>query len=306
MILVIIIIIIALFLYVWICWRKQLKFNHMLYDRNNLDVINLGSTYAFYDIDYKYIPKKGLNLANVPQYLDYDYIILKKYIKYLKKNSGKVLIVLPDFVFCGKNTQSNRKIYYEALSYKEISDYKITQLLFFIWMAVKEPFTNYYAKQREKWKGYKATVIEKERHAEKRKADWENVIGIPSVNSSLITEELSNLLEQNKKRVYQIIELCNIYNVTPIIIIPPVSAIQKKHVSETCLQKYLMEPIFEIQKNTKVKILDYLHLDVYDNPELYLNSDCLNEDGVKRFMKNLYLDIWEKDEEDSNSKCTLE
>ena len=108
------IILIAMIVYLVAAWRWQCRRNPMCHVPQELDMINLGSTYAFYDFAYTDTEKSGANLANVPQYLDMDYLLLQKYIDHLKKG-GKVLIVLPDFVFASLGGEYNRKVYYEAL-----------------------------------------------------------------------------------------------------------------------------------------------------------------------------------------------
>lgn len=278
-------------IYIAVCWFNQCKWNHMLFPKKGLDVINLGSTYAYYDFNYSNIPVTGMNLANIPQYLDYDLIILKKYLKYLKQNA-KVLIVLPDFVFCGKETPTKRKVYYEALKPWEIKNFSIRELLKYIFLSAKEPFSHDYEKQRNKWKGYEASYDEKKRHAERRVLDWEGKLGIPSVKNDSITDELREQIQLNIQRIDKIINICNCNSVQPVIIIPPVSDIQRNIVHETCIRRYLYEPIMEVQKNTGIKVLDYLYDEEMKEVELYMNSDCLNYKGVDVFMKKVYRDIW--------------
>lgn len=283
--------IIIIILYLGICWRNQCKLNHMCFPANDLDVINLGSTYAFYDFNYNNFPLKGMNLANIPQYFDYDVIILKKYIKRLKK-MGKVMIVIPTFDFIGKQTPTNKKVYYEALHPWEIRGFSMNNMLKFIFRAAKEPFTHQYNKEKNKWKGHVASLEEKEKHAKGRVADWEGNLGIPSVKSGMITEELGQRIAINMRRVHELIELCHQNSIEPIIIIPPVSAITKQYVSEECRQRFLYTPIEEIKNNFKIRVFDYMQNKEFEDVSLYLNSDCLNQKGVNLFMKKIYEDIW--------------
>ena len=65
---------------------------------NNLEIINLGSSYAKYAFDYSKVGVNGFNFGIQPQSLSYDFRILKQYKNKLKKN-GVVIITIPDFVF---------------------------------------------------------------------------------------------------------------------------------------------------------------------------------------------------------------
>lgn len=278
-------------IYLIICWYHQCKLNRMCFPKKNLDVFNLGSTYAYYDFEYNGLPIKGMNLANVPQYLDYDLVLLKKYIKYLKKNA-KVLIVLPDFDFVAQQTSTDKKVYYEALWPWQIQGFSIRNMAIYIACAAAEPFTHKYEIQRNKWKGYVASYEEKEMHAKKRVSDWEKKLGVPNVKSDEITDELEKRICINLQRMYELIKLCNQKNVEPVIVIPPVSSIMREHISKKCIHKYLYEPINELIHNTDVRVFDYMHDKELESVELYLNSDCLNEEGSRILMRKIYEDIW--------------
>lgn len=280
-------------IYVLIAWRCQCRDNRLLHIPAQADVINLGSTYAYYDFDYGDLAVKGGNLANIPQYLDYDLLLLKKYIHKVKKG-GKVLIVLPNFVFAGGGTDDDKKAYYEALKPWEMKNFKINHMLKYIWNAVKEPLTHTCRNNELKWKGYVADLAEKKEHAERRVRDWESKLGIPSVCSDYITEELQGRMEKNKNLVLEMITLCRLHSIEPVLIIPPTSGIMHEKVAEACINKYLKLPVYDIAERTGVKILDYMEEEEFLTHDLYMNSDCLNEKGRKIFTKRLLEDLKNK------------
>lgn len=278
--------------YLFVTWKIQCRYNRLLNVQNQIDIMNTGSTYGYYDFDYSNLKVKGGNLANVPQYLDYDFILLKKYIHKVKIG-GKVLIVLPYFVFAGGNTNDDKKVYYEALYPWEMKQFKIKRLLRFIWKAAKEPFTNTYKKEQDKWKGHVASFSEKEEHAKKRIHDWEKTLKIPDVKSDEITEELLKRIEDNKKIVLSMISLCIREKREPVLLIPPTSEIMQKLVSKRCLKRYLRDPIEEIIQKTGIQCLDYMDQDEFGSVDLYLNSDCLNEKGRKLFTASVVEKLYE-------------
>ena len=254
------------------------------------DIINLGSTYAYYDFDYSELNIWGKNCANVPQYLDYDYVILKKVIKRMKRN-GKILICLPDFVFAGKETNDNRRVYYKTLYPWEIAHFSIKRSFVFLWKEITEPFTHRYYDESIKWKGHIASYDEKVDHAEKRIFDWENKLGIPDVSKQIVLEDHKEIIKKNVSIVTDMIDLCRRHYIEPILITPPISTIMQKMVSDNCLHGYLFEPIEEIIKEKDVRYLNYLYDQRFSNPDMYLNSDCLNETGRMQFTETVMKDI---------------
>lgn len=52
-----------------------------------LDVVNLGSSSGVYDFDYSDMRCKGMNWAVAPQTMVGDFLILKRYRKFLKDNA---------------------------------------------------------------------------------------------------------------------------------------------------------------------------------------------------------------------------
>lgn len=286
------IILIAMIVYLVAAWRWQCRRNPMCHVPQELDMINLGSTYAFYDFAYTDTEKSGANLANVPQYLDMDYLLLQKYIDHLKKG-GKVLIVLPSFVFASLGGEYNRKVYYEALHRREIKNFDKKRYWKCVWKAAKEPFFHEYKKQKERWKGHVASIAEKQKHADGRIADWEGKLGVVSVRTGEITETLRGCIRQNQKIVKDMIAFCREHEAEPVLILPPTSEIMNQKVADTCIEAYLKEPVLQIVKDTDVRMFDYLRQENLQSEKLYLNSDCLNAEGQKVFMEQLMKDIWD-------------
>lgn len=280
-------------LYFIVTWSIQSRKNRLLHLPNQLDLINLGSTYAFYDFSYQNLEIIGANLANIAQYLEMDFIILRKFIRRIKKH-GKVLIVLPDFVFATGKSSYNRNVYFEALRFWEIPGFSIRMWLVSVWKAAKEPFTHAYHLAEHRWDGYIATKEEKEIHAQKRVEDWERKLGIPNVLTTEITDTLIRNIATNINIVCDMIDLCRQNEVEPVLIIPPVSEIMHKLVSDQCLEVYLRTPIREIIEKKQIRMYDYMTREELSHTEFYLNSDCLNADGQKIFMRLILQDIYPK------------
>ena len=207
------------------------------------------------------------------------------------RKGGKILFVLPHFVFLGKKTKSETKIYYEIFNIWELSHFDIVYFLRLVIRAAAEPFTHHYENLRNKWKGHVASSEEKKAHAKRRINDWEKKIGIPSVKSAEISPELSQHIIENKTLLLNMIEYCRENNLIPVLLIPPVSSIMKEKVADNCLKKYLFEPSEDIATKTGVLLLNYYISEEFENIDLYLNSDCLNERGRKIFTERVLQDL---------------
>lgn len=250
-------------------------------------IINLGSTYAYYDFNYNTVGVNGVNMANCPQYLDVDLLLIKKYGKKLKKGT-KVLIVLPDFVFAVDSEEESKKIissyFYLGFSYgKNNLKYFIKAKIIKMKSSIKSIL-----KKNNKSK-YPIGIEDKGLCANQRLESWVDALGIPSFENGEITKELRGRINHNIELLSDIIIYCKKVNLQPIIIVPPVSLEMKNRVSRDCLHTYLFEPISIIGNN--IPILNYLLDEKFDNSELYWNSDCLNEIGAVKFTERVLKDI---------------
>lgn len=288
----------SLLLFFTVSWHNSRKDNAILKVKKTTRIINLGSTWAYYDIDYNGSGVSGVNLANCPQFLDYDLIILKKVISKLDEGTI-ILITLADFVFAGKNTDSDRRQYYEVLNRKEIGNYSVRKLFKYVFLAATEPFTHYYQKKRDKWKGYVASDEDKLLFAQRRISDWENPNGyvrIPSVKKGDVTDEHKERIKQNIEIVMNIISVCHNHSMKPYILILPQSAIMRKEISDECLEVYLRAPISRIVqesafRNWDLGILDYSTNEELSDMKLYMNGDCFNNEGRKVFTDVVLTDV---------------
>lgn len=277
-------------IYAFFAWKWERRKNRLIYAEKPADVINLGSTYAYYGFDYSADSSVCYNLANVPQYLDMDFKILKKYSKCLRPGS-KCLLVLPDFIFASAGTNTKKKNYYEIFWPWQLENYDWLFLCKLLALAMLEPFTHKYESERNKWRGHIASQSEKEEHAKSRIHDWEKGIGVPSVKEGYVPQKLENNIQQNKEVLKKIIAYCKSRGAEPILLIPPVSSIMQLSVSRDCLEAYLYAPVREVMQETGVRLLDYYAS--YPSPDLYLNSDCLNEVGRKAFTKEVLSSLFD-------------
>lgn len=273
----------------WIIFRKQSKFHHVPLD---LELINLGSTYAYYGLEYSEKKIKAFNMALIPQYLYYDNEMLHKYSKNLKSGAF-VLMVLPNFVFCvdGEKVGYQNDEYYLFLKPWEIAEFQMKKYIKIRWKAIWEPIFHEKKKRNQKWTGYVATTEEKKGHASRRIADWEKNIGIRNTENFEITKELQDRIEKNILLVVEMIAFCEEIDLNPVLVLMPTSDIMQDLLQKNLLNKCLFTPVRKILEETKVTILDYSEDMEFSDEGLYLNSDCLNEQGRILFTEKVLRDL---------------
>ena len=104
--LIILLILIILFIILNILYKRTNEYKNRIDNikkfiegvPNELEIINIGSSYSKYAYDYSEFSINGFNLAIQPESLSYDFKILKQYSKNLKEGCI-VLINIPNLVF---------------------------------------------------------------------------------------------------------------------------------------------------------------------------------------------------------------
>lgn len=254
------------------------------------DVINLGSTYAHYDFSYGGLPVKGVNLAQMPQYLYMDLKFVNKYKKYFK-DGKKVVIVLPNFVFAAdaKARARENSIYYLKFSPRELEWFSVTG------------FVRAFVRRGTQWGRHRAkaalgrltgdharemTHAEKEAAALARIQAWRTVLGIPSMTDANVPEAIRLHIRENIRLLDEIVREIRGAGGEPYIVVPPVSETMNRLVSRECMQAYLFDPI-EAREDKTVPVFDYLYDSRYQAEELYWNADCLTPAGAAVFTRDV-------------------
>lgn len=254
------------------------------------DIINLGSTYAYFAFNYNALPVRGVNLANGPQYLDMDLEFVKKY-KYCLKKGTKIVIVLPDFVFAADAQAMSRKndIYYFKFSPGELEWFSVSGFLkATIRRGLHMPRRLAGVALRRLWPGFRRnmTTAEKEAAAHSRIQAWQTLLGIPSMKNGDIPDAIRQHINENIALLDEIIREIKLAGGSPCIVVPPVSEIMNRQIDRECMQAYLLDPI-EARTDKSVPVLDFLYEPKYQSTELYWNADCLNRVGAVIFTKDV-------------------
>lgn len=264
---------------------------------NNLEIINLGSSYARNAFEYKKLGINGFNFGLQPQSLSYDFRILKQYTSKLSKNCI-VIITLPNLVFGFldyKNDNANTKYYY-FLNSKYILNY--SKLKYFLRMYFPLLYT-----PKRVYRIFKdintlnlnqsdnlLTVAEVMKEAEDRVRNWEKQFNLENMKDvKKIPEELKEMFLKTQNLLKEIIRYCEEHNFRPVLLVPPCSKVINDLISEEFLDEVLYKNILKSKGQTL--FLDYLKDEEFQDYKLYINSDMLNERGRIKFTKRVLNDL---------------
>lgn len=261
-----------------------------------LEIVNTGSSYARYALDYNYTSLKGVNFALQPQSLSYDFRILKQYTKHLKKQCI-VLITLPDLVFGFveyKGSQSNLK-YYHFLKPEFIFNY--SKLIHFlecnfpllansknIFKIIKD------APKDGLLLSNSLTLEEVQIEAKARINGWKKEFNISNTEDSKFPVEVEDSFIKNREIVSDMIKHCKESGFIPVIFIPPTSSYLNELITDEFINKMLYDNIKKANI-LNIPVLDYLNDERFQKHELYINSDFLNMTGRLKMTKIIIEDL---------------
>ena len=261
----------------------------------NLEIINTGSNHAYFSIDWQLIGVKGFSLASGPQSVMWDYRLLKKYRSHVDNSGGgKVLLVLSDLMFGFleyTNPESDKRYYYFMQS-NEIPRYTKWRDFIYRRMPVLANWRNavhcFY--HRGTLASEKEPTLEyAEQQSDLRIAGWKAQFDLKDLQH----RESAKHLEENIKKaagvVRKLVEESRAAGLTPILMIPPLSAVINKKLAPEFLDEVLYKPVRKYLAD--VPLLDYVHDERFQDYHLYQNGDFMNEAGRKKFMPILWHDI---------------
>lgn len=249
------------------------------YKNTPIDYINIGSTQARYAYDFGNI---GLNVATNEQSLEYSFMLLKKYIKNLKKG-GNVIITVADMDLLLTGGLQQRKYKYCGIlpvKVKDLLKYKFFPLLFNI-KAIK-----YILKDEKLYNKFDVSQnlllndSQKYNDCQRRIKRWESYGAVYS-NDEKKFELKNNNVEDNIKILNNIIEFCHLHNYNVVVVTPPTSKYFNDFFGDS-FKEVLNKPIEDFAYNN-VKYFDYSSDESINNDENFLNTACLNQVGRTKF-----------------------
>ncbi|MDP0507269.1 MAG: hypothetical protein Q7K47_08655 [Fusobacterium sp. JB019] len=273
----------------------------------DLEIVNTGSSYARFALDYDYTKLKGFNFGLQPQSLSYDFRILKQYKDNLKEGC-KVLIVLPDFVFSFldyKTEIHNIKYYYflkenYILNFSKLKRSIYTNLPLLSSLNPKiiilKTLKIFKDSKKNKEFDFEENKLKKEKvklAAKNRVCGWKKEFNLPQNLNEEISEELVLTFNKTTKLLQEIIEYCLGNNWKPILVVPPCSSELNELLPKNLIKKVLYDNIEKANKRN-IPLLSYLYDEKFQDSSLYIDSDRLNKKGREKFTKKVIEDMEEK------------
>ena len=265
---------------------------------DNLEIINLGSSYAKYAFDYSKVGIKGFNFGVQPQSLSYDFRILKQFKNKLKKN-GVIIITIPDFVFAFLDypIEDYNYRYYSFLNKENILNYSSLKnfLLNYFPLILQPKKLKYILKDISKENSDSLVFIENSetvtKEAQRRINGWKKEFKLLGTeNSEDIPLNIKEMFRKTQSLLEEMINYSLTNELKRVIVIPPCSKELNNFFSDNFLKEILYSNIEKANKSL-IPVLDYLKDSEFQDYHLYINSDFLNVNGRELFTKRVVADL---------------
>lgn len=266
------------------------KFNGVPAD---LELVNVGSNYALYGFNYTGFGLNAFNFALGPQYLMYDFILLKKYAEHFRRDCV-VLITLPPAVFCFDGVGCRDDQYYHFLPRAFIPQYswvkKISQAVFpllskpkALRFLLKDTSTSTISSREN-------TEAHCKEEAVSRRDGWIRQFGLKDMVADDFPGEVRRQFGKTVAIVSEMIDFCLAQKFRPVLVVPPVSSALRTLLGSEFLNAALYGNIKKANR-ANVPVLDYFNDEQFASFSMYRNSDFLTEEGGRIFTHRVIHDL---------------
>lgn len=274
--------------------------NKMKIIPDNLSLVNVGTSGAYYAFDYSGTKNPAMNMAGYTQPFEYDLKILKKYKE--KINKGAVVLITleyPIFLFPeipeGRKevlNQFNKILRPETNTIGELINYFLFKA--FPFLIHKNYVSVFNLINLENENGKKNRFTRRERHniIDQKIRAWWYAASIEEANLKKLT--LSSRVEKNmiesRCNLQQLVDFCLSEDWKPVLVMLPYSTDMNKRLSEDLLNKICynnLQPFVE----RGILFLDYSHDLRLSSGDLYMDMEYLNIFGRKLFTNIVIEDL---------------
>jgi len=265
---------------------------------DNLQIVNVGSNHPKFGFDYTDIGVRGANLAIGPQTFEYDYAVLRKNVPHLAPKAVVVFpICLQKFFLYRQENRAVHTKYYTFLESHDIIGYSRKEKLWEIdFPLFRHPkLLRYLLKDARKDKRLEwtenpmKTEMELEKDADFWIRCWDREFDI-HIPSLYISDKNRDDIQQNIRIMKEMIEYCKQHDLSPVIVILPVTRNLSSRFADDYLQAHVLRYINE-SAQAGAPVMNYLKDDRFTDPSLYINSFFFNKTGRKAFTKVFVEDL---------------
>lgn len=251
----------------------------------DLEMVNLGSTFARAGFDYRYFGKNGFNFAAAPQPLKVDYEVLEKYQDHIKPG-GLVVVVVCPFGFARYKYGTDEIPFSKKCI--NLGKRAAEKLLGEGWRAVCRRRQQPPAKEE-------LTAL----NAVQRVNAWKAEFSLANTTTQKPTPELEETFIKTRGELTNILNLCRERQFRSVIVNMPAVEEEHRQFSDEFLELFYRGNI-QKANTTYVPVLDYFRDERFNDASLYENRvDCLNDKGRRLFAEILAgdlknLELWEE------------
>ena len=128
-----------------------------------------------------------------------------------------------------------------------------------------------------------------ERVSDARIAGWKREFGLLDLQCCESADHLHGVIERTTSLLRRMVNETRAFELCPVLMIPPVSAVLSRKISSEFVDAVLYRPLRE--QFSDVPLLDYMSDERFQDYRLYQNGDFMNAEGRSLFMPVLWHDI---------------
>lgn len=273
---------------------------------SDLDIVNIGSYPSYYDFDWSVAENlSGYNLAMGPEGFRYDSRIFEYYHPHIKKGGIVVVVVVCPLSF-GDNDYmrskgfSDRYVNILPESMVDLSHFRYFIKKYFplIWDA-KSVARSLIKKIIKPVLSYRNRAMDDKDSAARIKENADNLVDgwlhtNPLLKNFKEAEQrirFEPFFQENIKDLKSIIDSAILYNLKPVIVVPPVSKYLRSYFSEEFVNAFVFDNLRGFYD--KCAVFDHHNDCEYEDIDSYTNGLFLNREYAARFTQKVLKELEE-------------
>lgn len=270
----------------------------------NFEYLALGSTAAFWGIDFNSVGANGINWAGQQQKMEFDYRLLKTCHSFLR-SGGRVI-----FTICPFSSINSPETVLGTLKYLKMFQYPQLVLRKDLYQQALRIANNPLLLGKDALCAAFRVLLHKDRprrldersqredndmssdelktDAERWMAGWKSEFGIANLDEPL-TEQNEFGRHYKVFLMERMLSFCFDRGYEPIIVVLPVSKVLADQFSEKAYDNYISSYLNFFAH--RVRLLNYFRHEAFRDSSLYFNSFFLNRKGRQLFTARLLSDI---------------
>lgn len=282
-------------------YKKYFHFANKMKDiPDDLQIVNLGTTAAFYAFDYSKIKVPAMNMAIYTQTFNYDLKILQKYAKHISENAI-ILITIEYPIFLFPDIPENRpevhnqfnkilRVENKNLS-KTLKSYCLLLFPFFIKKSAGS-ILHMINLETENGKKNHFTLREREAKIAEKIKGWWSACGLTEkdLSEDKLSVQVKKRLNASCLNLNELLNYCMDMSWKPVLILLPYSKQMNESLEQVLLNRICYSNLSDFIERG-IPLLDYSHDPRLSDGDLYMDMEYLNEKGRALFSDIVIQDL---------------